>query len=311
MNLEKKEIVIGTRGSKLALTQSQWVAGELKKHYPEKEFILKEIRTKGDEILDVALSKIGDKGLFVKEIEKALLEGEVDLAVHSMKDLPTVISSGLTIGAVTCREDPRDALVSKNGLVLDELPQGAVVGTSSLRRRSQLLNLRPDFKIIDLRGNLDTRLRKLEEMEFDAIVIATAGIKRLGWEEKITQKLSLDISTPAVGQGALGIEIREGDPFMQSIVDCLNSQDSYWATKGERAFLRELEGGCQVPIGAFGELQGEELVLTGMVASVDGSKLLRKQIRGPLEQGEEMGKALAQEVLQLGAGEILAEVRGG
>ena len=311
MKQEKKEIIIGTRGSKLALTQSQWVAGELKKQHPEKDFVLKEIRTKGDEILDVALSKIGDKGLFVKEIEKALLDGEVDLAVHSMKDLPTMISPGLIIGAVTCREDARDALVSKKGVNLEDLPQGAVVGTSSLRRKSQLLHLRPDLKIIDLRGNLDTRLRKLEEMDFDAIVIATAGIKRLGWEDKITERLSLEVSTPAVGQGALGIEIREGDSFLQSIVDCLNNPETYWATQGERAFLRELEGGCQVPIGAFGQVEGDQLVLTGMVASVDGKKLLRQQIKGRLEDGEAMGVALAREALALGAGEILAEVRGG
>lgn len=311
MNQEKKQIIIGTRGSQLALSQSNWVARQLKEQHPDKEFSLKEIKTKGDQILDVALSKIGDKGLFVKEIEKALLEGEIDLAVHSMKDLPTSISPGLVIGAATCREDVRDALVSKNGLSLDKLPLGAIVGTSSLRRKAQLLNRRPDLKIVDLRGNLDTRLRKLEEMNFDAIVIATAGIKRLGWEEKITEKISLEISTPAVGQGALGIEIREGDSFIKSVIECLNNFESFWATCGERAFLRELEGGCQVPIGALGQLVEEELLLTGVVASVDGKKLLRRQIKGRLEEAEQLGVSLAKKFLELGAREILEEVRGG
>lgn len=306
----KRKIIIGTRGSQLALSQANWVAEQLRKQQPEKEFILKEIKTKGDKILDVALSKIGDKGLFVKEIETALLAGEIDLAVHSMKDLPTFLAQGLKIGAITEREDVRDALISKKGQGLEDLPQGSLIGTSSLRRKAQLLNKRPDLKIVDLRGNLNTRLRRLEETDLDGIILAVAGIKRLGWEERITQKIPLEVSLPAVGQGALGIEIREGDPFLEEVVQCLNSSASFGAVLGERAFLRELEGGCQIPIGSLGLLNGQELHLTGVVASIDGKRLLRQEVRGKVVEAEQLGKALAQKMLELGAKEILDEVRG-
>jgi len=307
----KGKIVIGTRCSELALSQANWVAEQLRKNHPEKEFVLKEIKTKGDKILDVALSKIGDKGLFVKEIENALLAGEIDLAVHSMKDLPTFLAPGLTIGAVSEREDVRDALISKNGQGLEELPAKSLIGTSSLRRKAQLLHKRPDLVVIDLRGNLNTRLRRLEETELDAIILAVAGVKRLGWEDKITEKIPLEVSLPAVGQGALGIEIREGDTFLEEIVQCLNSSAAYWAVLGERAFLRKLEGGCQIPIGSLGQLVGDQLHLTGVVASVDGKKLLRQEIRGQVKDAEKLGNALAEKMLDLGAKEILDEVRGG
>lgn len=305
------KIIIGTRASELALAQAHWVAARLKENHPEIEFVLKEIKTKGDKLLEVALSKIGDKGLFVKEIETALLAGEVDLAVHSMKDLPTFLEEGLEIGAITEREDVRDALISKRGLKLAQLPAGSLIGTSSLRRKAQLLSQRPDLKIVDLRGNLNTRFRKLEETDLDAIVLAAAGVKRLGWEERITEFLSPDWILPAVGQGALGIEIREKDDYIKSITQCLNSPTVFWSVLGERAFLRTLEGGCQIPIGCLGELKDGELTIRGVVASLDGKELLRKEIKGKLEDSELLGKELAQNLLHLGAKDILDQVRRG
>lgn len=306
----KKKIIIGTRGSELALAQAKWIAERLRKEQ-DNEIELKIIKTKGDKILDVALSKIGDKGLFVKEIENALLDKEIDLAVHSMKDLPTFLAQGLKIGATTEREDVCDALISKKGEKFSALPQGAIIGTSSLRRKAQILAARPDLKIVDLRGNLNTRLRRLEEMEMDAIILAVAGVKRLGWLDKITEILPISLSLPAVGQGALGIEIRENDTYLEKVVACLNDSSVAAAVQAERAFLRRLEGGCQIPIGCLGQVEGNKLLLTGVVAAVNGEKVLREELIGSQEEAEQLGIALAEKMLALGAKEILDQVRGG
>ncbi|MDW7651342.1 MAG: hydroxymethylbilane synthase, partial [Bacillota bacterium] len=256
-----KNIVVGTRDSELALTQTHFVIGELKKRFPDVEFSVKHIKTEGDKILDVALAKIGGKGLFVKEIENALLSKEIDFAVHSMKDVPTAVPDGLTIAAITEREDPRDCYIAKDGKTsLFDTRQGAVIGTSSLRRSAQLLHHRPDFEIVPIRGNLNTRFRKLSEQDMDGIILAYAGVYRLGWADKITNMLEYDKSLPAVGQGALGIETRADDDFVNEVVSALHDVQTAAAILAERAFLRKLEGGCQVPIGALGRLEGEELV---------------------------------------------------
>ncbi len=297
-----KEIIIGTRGSKLALAQSDEVAFQLKKICSNTSIRIKIIKTKGDKITNVPLSKIGGKGLFIKELEEALLSREIHLAVHSMKDVPTEIPAGLMMGAITKRLDPRDVLISKDGRGLDEIIEGAVIGTSSLRRKVQLTHYRPDLKVIDLRGNIGTRLKKLASQgELQAIVIAAAGLLRLHLEEKITQFLSKDVILPAAGQGALGIEIREDDQEISKIVVNLNDDDSNLAITAERAFLEELGGGCQVPAGVFGWLEGDILKLEGMVAKLDGQKIARAQIEGILSQRKKeaairLGKELVKRI---------------
>lgn len=306
--MTKKKFILGTRGSKLALWQSEHVASILAEKAGV-EIELKIIKTQGDKILDVALAKIGDKGLFVKEIETALLEGEVDLAVHSSKDVPTQIPGGLTLGAFLKRVDPRDVIISKSGKGLDDLPAGSVVGTSSLRRIAQVLNRRPDLKIEDVRGNLDTRLRKMDEGLFDAIILAAAGLDRMGWAEGITERISPDIMLSAVGQGAIAVEIRDGDVDMLELMKYLEDTETRAAVTAERALLRELEGGCQIPIGALGVVEGGKLHLDGVVASLDGSKLVRESITGDPTNADELGVALANKLKEMGADEILAEVR--
>ncbi|MEW6096170.1 MAG: hydroxymethylbilane synthase [bacterium] len=264
-----KKIIIGSRGSKLALAQANEAALQLKKLCQNTQISIKIIKTKGDKIIDVPLAKIGGKGLFIKELEEALLRKEIDMAVHSMTDVPIELHSGLMIGAITKRIDPRDTLISKDFKLLNELPSGAVIGTSSLRRKVQLTYYRNDLKIIDLRGNLDTRIRKLtSQSELQAIIVALAGLLRMGWEGKITQVLSTDIILPPAGQGVLGIEIREDDAKIKEIKEIignLNDEESYWAVTGERAFLKKLGGGCQIPVGVLGCLQCEILKLEGMV----------------------------------------------
>lgn len=306
-----REIIVGTRDSALALWQTNWVVDNLKRLFPEHSFRIVEMKTQGDKILDVALAKIGDKGLFTKELEVAMLEREIDFAVHSMKDLPTNLPEGLMLGAICEREEPNDALISKNDYTIDTLPQNARVGTSSLRRRAQLRYRRPDLEIEDLRGNLNTRMAKLEKQNLDAIVLAAAGVERLGWSDRITYRIPYSISLPAVGQGSVGIEIRENDPEILEIVQALEHQPSAIAITAERAFLRTLEGGCQIPIGALGKLQDDVLTLEGVVASVDGSKLLRNSISGKPENAEQLGIDLAKMLLDMGAGEILCELRQG
>jgi hydroxymethylbilane synthase len=306
----KKVVIVGSRDSELALTQTRYIIGRLQKHFPEIDFLIKEIKTEGDKILDVALAKIGDKGLFVKEIENALLSEEIDFAVHSIKDVPTALPAGLKIGAIPEREDPRDCYIAKNGKTgLLAAPQGAIIGTSSLRRSAQLLHHRPDLRIVPVRGNLNTRFRKLAEQEMDGLILAYAGVYRLGWVAKITETLPTDKFLPAVGQGALGIETREDDAFTNQLVAVLNHPPTAAAVTAERAFLRRLEGGCQVPIGAHGRFEGEQLVLDGMVASLTGSTILRDQLCGDAADAVTLGKELAAVLIGRGAAELLIQVR--
>jgi len=301
----KKKIIIGTRGSQLALWQANWVKDELEKKYPDIEVSLDKIKTTGDKILDVPLAKVGGKGLFVKEIEEALLDGRVHLAVHSMKDVPTYFPAGLSLRCITKREDPRDAVFSKNGLKLMELAKGAKIGTSSLRRQAQILGARPDFQIMPLRGNLNSRMQKLDDGLFDAIILAGAGVKRLGWEERITELLSVDASLPAIGQGALGIETRTDDEEINELVAFFDDPVTSYCVRAERALLTRLEGGCQVPIAAYGQLSGDTIRLRGLVASTDGKSFVRDEVSGNKEDGEKLGVELAERLLKAGAYDIL------
>ncbi|MBE0596164.1 MAG: hydroxymethylbilane synthase [Desulfuromonadales bacterium] len=307
--MAKKILRIGTRASQLALWQANWVKSELEQRHPGLEVTLVKIKTMGDKILDVPLAMVGGKGLFVKEIEEAMLRGEIDIAVHSMKDVPTFFPDGLALRCITEREDPRDILILKPGFssFLD-LPQGARIGTSSLRRKAQLLHRRPDFQMLDIRGNVETRIRKLTDDDLDAVVLAAAGMNRLGFASQVSEYLATDICLPAIGQGALGLESRLADTETNAMIDFFNHPATAWAVKAERAFLRRLEGGCQVPIAAFGQVQGERLTLTGLVSSVDGSRFLRKKIDCPVAEAEAAGVSLADDLLIQGAGAILNEV---
>lgn len=300
---EPRAIVIGTRGSPLALWQANHVAERLRAAFPALSVRLEAIKTTGDKILDVPLAKVGGKALFVKEIEEALLERRVDLAVHSMKDVPTELPPGLRICAITEREDPHDVLITRTGTCFKDLPARARVGTSSLRRQAQLLHHRPDLEIVGLRGNLETRIRKLATEGLDAIVVAAAGVKRLGLMDRITQFLPPDISLPAIGQGALGIEIRE--PSIQRVVSILNHPDTHVAVLAERAFLRRLGGGCQVPFAAHARILDDQVILRGLVATPDGKHMIVGEHQGPRTEGEAVGTALAEDLLSRGAGEII------
>ncbi len=306
--MKNAKIIIGTRASKLALWQAEWVKAEIEKRNPGLEVALERIKTTGDKILDVPLAKVGGKGLFVKEIEEALLEGRVHLAVHSMKDVPTFFPDGLHLRCITEREDPRDAVFSRNKVKLLDLPKGAKIGTSSLRRQSQLLHLRPDFEILQLRGNLDTRLKKLDDGHFDAIILAGAGVKRLGWADRITELLSPEVSLPAIGQGALGIETPTNDKYINDLVAFFDHPETSYAVRAERALLKRLEGGCQVPIAAYGTLSGETLTLKGLVASPDGKTFVKDVVTGPRENCEKLGVELAERLLKMGAYDILKEL---
>jgi hydroxymethylbilane synthase len=301
---------IGTRGSKLALTQSEWVKKKIEGKHPHAQVQLVRIKTTGDKILDSPLAKIGGKGLFVKEIEEALLNKRVDLAVHSMKDVPAALPEGLILATFPEREDPHDAFVSIECPNLDQLPQGARVGTGSLRRAAQLLHIRPDLELLPLRGNVDTRLRKLEAGEFQAIILAAAGMRRLGFEGRISQLLSTEQILPAIGQGALGLEVRHDDDETIGLINFLNDEKTQVTVKAERAFLKELEGGCQVPMAAFSRLNGGRLDLEGLVAELDGSKIIRDRITGARNEAEDMGIRLARRILASGADEILERIYG-
>jgi hydroxymethylbilane synthase len=307
---ERSTIVLGTRGSKLAVQQSEWVQARLRVLAPEVTVTLRRIQTSGDKILDVPLANIGGKGLFVKEIEEALLAGEIDLAVHSMKDVPTQLPKGLAILCVPQREDPRDALISRTGCTFKDLPHGAKVGTSSLRRQAQFLHARPDLKIEMLRGNLDTRLRKLREGLYDAIVLAVAGLRRLGWTHEITEYLDPHISLPAIGQGALGIEGRQDDVLVRSLLSRLDHPVTRVAVLAERALLDRLEGGCQVPIAAHATVSGTGLRLEGLVASVDGKEMIRDVVEGTTEHASDVGRQLAERLLARGGDKILKAIYG-
>lgn len=304
----KKKVVIGTRGSQLALWQANWVKSELEKRYPDIEVSLTKIKTTGDKITDVPLAKVGGKGLFVKEIEEALLDKKVHLAVHSMKDVPTFFPNGLHLRCITKREDARDAVFSRNKVKLLDLPKGARIGTSSLRRQAQILHMRPDFQIMQLRGNLDTRMRKLDDGHFDAIILAGAGVKRLGWADRITELLSPEVSLPAIGQGALGIETPTDDKYINDLVAFFDDPETSCCVRAERALLKRLEGGCQVPIAAYGVLENNKVKLTGLVASVDGKTFVKDVVTGPREKAEEMGVGLAERLLKMGAYDILKEL---
>jgi len=309
-------LVLGTRGSPLALWQARHVAGRLEAAWPGLGVRLEVIRTTGDKIQDVPLAKLGGKALFVKEIEEALLDGRVDLAVHSMKDVPTDLPAGLHILAIGEREDPRDVLISRTGTRFGDLPRGARVGTSSLRRQAQLLHHRPDLEIVGLRGNLDTRLRKLHSEGLDAIVLAAAGVRRLGLFDRVTEVLPPELSLPAIGQGALGIEVRAPGaggrgPGIGRVVEVLDHADTHAAVEAERAFLRRLEGGCQVPFAAHAEVERGRICLRGLVALPDGTRLVRGERQGEARDGHAIGTALAEELLGRGAREILQRILPG
>ena len=303
----QKSLKIGTRGSPLALWQAEWVRARLLERRPDLEISLVKIKTAGDRILDVPLAQVGGKGLFVKEIEDAMLRGDIDLAVHSMKDVPTEFPPGLGLACITEREDPRDALVSR-GAAFDDLPLGARVGTSALRRQAQLLAIRPDLKMVVIRGNVETRLGKMETENLDAVVLAAAGLKRLGFDDRITEFLPVGLSLPAIGQGALGIECRLEDMAVLETVSFLNDPTTARCVGAERAFLRRCRGGCQVPIAAHGEILGDELRLSAFIGSVDGGKSVKGVLAGPAELFEKLGVELADILLDDGGRGILDEV---
>ena len=303
-------LVLGTRASKLALQQSEWFQAQIQAIAPDITVTLTRIQTSGDKIVDVPLAKIGGKGLFVKEIEEALLSGDIDFAVHSMKDVPTQLPDGLEILCVPPREDSRDALISRTGCRFQEFPVGVRVGSSSLRRQSQFLHARPDLRIEMLRGNLDTRLKKLKEGQFDAIILAAAGLRRLGWTEEITEYLDPQLCLPAIGQGALGIEGRSNDQFVRSILSRLTHPPTQVAVTAERALLHRLEGGCQVPIAAYATLTNDQVHLEGLVASVDGKTVIRDAVQGTRAEAQVLGTRLAERLLARGADKILGEIYG-
>ncbi|WP_100405018.1 hydroxymethylbilane synthase [Bacillus solitudinis] len=304
-----RKIIIGSRKSNLALTQTDWVIDKLSQLGLPYEFEVKKIVTKGDRILDVTLSKVGGKGLFVKEIEQALEDKEIDLAVHSMKDVPSVLAERFTLAAITEREDPRDVLISNNHVKLADLPAGAIIGTSSLRRSAQILANRPDLEVKWIRGNVETRMRKLKEEDFDAIILAAAGLKRLDFpEEMITEYLDPELSVPAVGQGALGLECRSDDEDAVELLKRINDDATARTVTAERTFLHKMEGGCQVPIAAYATLQeGDKISLTALVGSPDGKIIIKETLQGddPVLLGEE----ISQRLLDRGAKEILDKVK--
>ncbi|MCA1025284.1 MULTISPECIES: hydroxymethylbilane synthase [Cytobacillus] len=304
-----RKIIVGSRRSKLALTQTNWVIDQLRRLNPAVDFEVKEIVTKGDKILDVTLSKVGGKGLFVKEIEQAMLDKEIDMAVHSMKDMPAVLPEGLTIGCIPEREDYRDALISKGHVKLADLKPGAIVGTSSLRRGSQILAKRPDLEIKWIRGNIDTRLAKLETEEYDAIILAAAGLSRMGWtKEIVTEFIDPDICLPAVGQGALSIECREDDHELRRLLDAFTCEETKRTVLAERAFLHKMEGGCQVPIAGFARLtENGEVSLTGLVGSPDGRTIYKDMAVG--DDPETIGYQVAENLSELGAKALIDAVK--
>lgn len=299
-------IKIATRKSSLAMWQANYVKERLEYYHPNLRVVLVPMSTQGDRILDTPLAKIGGKGLFIKELEVAMQNNEADLAVHSMKDVPVRFPEEFGIHAICPRENPYDAFVSNHFACIDDLPQGAIVGTSSLRRQSQIRVRRPDLIIKDLRGNVNTRLGKLDAGEYDAIILAAAGLIRLGMRHRIADEIPPEISLPAVGQGAVGIECRNDDAELIALLDALNDQESAWRVRAERAMNGRLEGGCQVPIGCFAELHGETLVLRGLVASPDGKTILRAEHSGEIEHAEQIGIAVADALIAQGAADILS-----
>lgn len=304
-----REFRIGTRESRLAMWQADWVAARLRELRPGIAVSLIGIKTKGDNILDAALAKIGDKGLFTRELETAILSGEIDMAVHSMKDLPTSLPAGLLLGAVCRREYPGDVLVSRRGEKLSDLPRGAVIGTSSLRRIAQLKRYRPDLEMVNVRGNLITRLRKLDEQDMDALVLAYAGMVRLGFRDRIAELVPFEIDLPAVGQGSIGVEAREEDNEVAGLLAELDHGPSRRTVSAERSLMKALEGGCQIPVGALALEDGGEMVLEAMVAELDGKNMIRMSMSGPSGDPVGLGERLAGAMIARGAGDILKKVR--
>ena len=305
-------IRIGTRGSELALWQTRHVKALLEARFPALRIDVETMKTTGDKILDAPLAKIGDKGLFTKELEVALSENRIDLAVHSFKDVPTALPQGLTIGAILEREDVRDVFIGhpqSPHLSFLQLPQNAMIATGSLRRKCQLLSARPDIQIADIRGNLNTRMKKLDESEWAGMILAKAGVTRLGWANRITEILSLEMMVPAVGQGALAIEIRTEDNRLREILEPLHHPPTAMTVTAERALLRHLEGGCQIPIGAYGQLEGSQLILDAVIGSLDGKRMVRGRKIGKSTEPEVVGVTLAEELLHKGGKEILEEIR--
>ena len=293
------KIRVGTRGSNLALIQTNWAIDRLKEKFPEVEFEVKIIKTKGDKILHLSLDKIGDKGLFVKEIESQLLEGEIDLAVHSMKDMPAEVVEGLKFAAVPKREDPRDVIILREGLnSFDELPIGATIGTGSKRRKYQLLRKRPDLNIVPIRGNIETRISKIESENLDGIVLAASGVIRADLEEKITEFLPVDLMIPAPAQGALALEIRENDEELEKMIDAIKDEISQIQTDAERSYLARIDGSCHIPMGAYCEVDGEKLTLTGIFGDEDGEKITVASLEGDRDNPKELGSNLAKLVLE-------------
>ena len=299
---------IGTRASLLAQWQANWIKSQLEEFHEGLQVEIKIIKTSGDKIQDVPLAKIGGKGLFVKEIEEALLSRDVDIAVHSMKDVPLKLPYELEISVVTERESPFDALISQGNIKLDDLKKNAKVGTGSLRRSSQLLKYRSDLKIIPLRGNIDTRIKKLDSEGLDAIILATAGLRRMGWADKITEVIPAEIILPAMGQGAVGIETRKHDPDVLEAIMALDHEETHLTLDAERAFVNVLEGGCQVPIGAYATLDAENITLSGLVASLDGKTIYQASKQKPLAEAKQLGQDLGKEILAMGADKILKEI---
>ena len=306
--MKSHKIVIGSRGSQLALWQANWVKSKLEYFHSNLDINIRVITTSGDKIQDVPLAKIGGKGLFVKEIEEALMAKEIDLAVHSMKDVPMELPAELVVSVITKRESPLDALISKNGETLANLPQGASIGTSSLRRSSQLLKYRVDFEIHPLRGNVDTRLRKVKEGKYDAIILASAGLNRLGWASNITEEISDEVLLPAMGQGALGIETRVDDATTYGFISVLNHEQTNYAVTSERSLVGRLDGGCQVPIGAYAKIEDNLITLKGLVASLDGEIIYRSTNIGPVNDAIKIGRDLGSKLLKMGANEILEKL---
>jgi hydroxymethylbilane synthase len=307
--MKSNTVKIGTRGSQLALYQANETKKVIEANFPHIKAEIVVIHTKGDKILDVSLSKIGDKGLFTKELEVALMNNEVDMAVHSLKDLPTFFPEGLKLGAVLERGEVRDAWVSKDGRLLSQFDENDVIATSSLRRRAQLLAYNPKFNIIDIRGNMNTRLAKMENGHCDAMIMAATGLQRLGLEDKITEIIDVDIMLPAVSQGAIGIETRDNDQFIDSMMQTINHDETMLVITAERAFLKSLEGGCQIPIGCFSEVTGQKIRFTGLVSDLSGQKVIKMTLNGKLEQSKKIALEVSRQMIAKGAVEILEEIR--
>lgn len=304
----KKNICIGTRGSQLALWQANFIKSEIENLFPDHTVELKIIKTTGDRITDRPLAMVGGKGLFVKEIENALLNNDIDIAVHSMKDMPGELPKGLIIGAIPKRENPFDILISKDNSLLADYKMGAIIGTSSLRRTSQIKHIRPDVIIESIRGNLDTRIKKLKAGDYDAIVLAAAGLRRLGQSSEITEYLDETIMLPAVGQGALCVETRKNDVDIAMIMEKLDHHDTRICVTGERAFLKQIEGSCHIPVACFGKIEENEVMLTAVVASVNGKKLIKEQITCPINKVDHFGQVLANQILEKGGKTILEQL---